>query len=530
MQIFRQAADVQTADMLNLPRPKLENEKPTIRNAPATPELKRFVEELAERAEHLKTRRVDPRIDNMLKVTSEGRKAALDLRLIQPGARDDPSGKTNLAVENIFKLWQETSERRSAQLVFCDLSTPKDYAFSVYRDVADKLVARGIPERELTFIQDYDSDAAKLGLFRDVRAGNIRVLFGSTQKMGSGTNIQERLIALHHLDAPWRPADVEQREGRILRQGNTNPVVQIFRYVTEGSFDAYMWQTLETKAKFIAQVMSGDMTMRRLEDLDSAALTYAEVKAIASGNPLVIEKAQVDAELMRLTRLRSAHAEEQYRIQSNLRHAHDDSETFGMRLTNLRQDLAVRQDTSGDNFRIELDGQVLDNRGVAGELLIRRAEKLRTQLGEDVRVGRFAGFDLFIRSGLNNTTELVLRGKNSYSARITDTAHGTIRSLEATVQGFEERAAKLEQDISGADKRAKELEAKVGAPFEHEQRFHGLTERQQEIADRLDLTKNQAPSASDSGVAETEAITEADDQTEKTDMKHQPKVRRGIRV
>ncbi|MCU0982632.1 MAG: helicase, partial [Pirellulaceae bacterium] len=273
MQMFRQAADVQTAQMLNLPRPTLENDKPAIRNAPATPELREFVQELAARADRLRTARVDPRVDNMLKITSEGRKAALDLRLIEPSAGDDPSGKVNLAVENILRIWQETTDRRCAQLVFCDLSTPKNRGFSVYRDMADKLQARGIPEREIAFIQNFDSDASKLALFKDVRAGKVRVLFGSTQKMGSGTNVQERLIALHHLDAPWRPADVEQREGRILRQGNKNPVVSVFRYVTEGSFDAYMWQTLETKAKFIAQVMTGDMTIRRVEDLDSAALT-----------------------------------------------------------------------------------------------------------------------------------------------------------------------------------------------------------------------------------------------------------------
>jgi N12 class adenine-specific DNA methylase/adenine-specific DNA methylase len=533
MKIFRQVADVQTADMLNLPRPHLYNEKPTIRNAPATEELKAFVEELADRAERLKTSRVDPRIDNMLKITSEGRKAALDMRLIRPSAPDDPNGKVNLAVENIHRLWQETGVLQSAQLVFCDLSTPKDKGFSVYRDVADKLINLGVPRESIAFIQDFDSDASKLSLFRDVRSGRVRILFGSTQKMGSGTNVQERLIALHHLDAPWRPADVEQREGRILRQGNTNPVVHIFRYVTEGSFDAYMWQTLETKAKFIAQVMSGDMTIRRLEDLDSAALTYAEVKAIASGNPLVIEKAQVDAELIRLTRLRSAHAEEQYRIRRNLRHAHEDVETFTTRLTNLRQDISVRQDTSGDNFRIEIDGQVLDNRGVAGELLIRRAEKLRNQIGDDVRVGRFAGFDLFMRSTFNETAELVLRGRNSYTARITDTPHGTVRSLEATVQGFDERAVKLEADIADTQKRGMELEKKVGAPFEHEERYHDLTKRQQEIEDRLDLTKNQAPSTSDSETAEAQKDSETEHVNTEA-HKVQPRLRvnqgRGVRV
>jgi Tol biopolymer transport system component len=432
--------------------------------------------------------------DNMLKITTEGRKAALDLRLMKPGLPDDPQSKVNLAVENIHRIWGATKDDRLTQLVFCDLSTPQDRGFSVYNDMADKLKRLGIPATDIAFIQDYDADNAKLALFRSVRAGKVRILFGSTQKMGSGTNVQERLIALHHLDAPWRPADVEQREGRILRQGNKNASVQIYRYVTEGSFDAYMWQTLETKAKFIAQVMSGDMTVRRLEDMDSAALTYAEVKAIASGNPMVIEKAHVDAELIRLTRLRSAHAEEQYRIRASLRHSHEEVQTWTERLANLREDLTLRHDTSGDKFRIELDKQALDNRGVAGELLLRRAEKIKTRFGEDIRIGRFAGFDLFIRSGFNNTAELVLRGKNSYSTRVTDTALGTIRSLESTVQAFEERVGRLESDIKDSQKRATELEAKVGAAFEKEERYHKLVSRQSEIEEQLDLTKNQAPS------------------------------------
>src|SRR5665213_1741880 len=335
MQMFRQTADVQTAAMLNLARPKLDGDKPAIRSAPATPELKKFVQSLVERAHKLKTERVDPSEDNMLKITSEGRKAALDLRLMIPTAKDDPQSKVNLAVENIYRIWETTKEDSLAQLVFCDLSTPKDTGFSVYEDMEQKLVKLGVPQEDIAFIQDYDADNAKLALFRSVRAGKTRILFGSTQKMGSGTNVQERLIALHHLDAPWRPSDVEQREGRILRQGNKNSVVQIYRYVTEGSFDAYMWQTLETKAKFISQVMSGDMTVRRIEDLDSTALTYAEVKAIASGNPLVIEKAQVDAELMKLNRLRSAHAEEQYRIRTSLRHSQADAQRFTEKRANL---------------------------------------------------------------------------------------------------------------------------------------------------------------------------------------------------
>ncbi len=521
MQIFRQSADVQTAQMLNLARPKLDGEKPAIRNAPASAELKEFVEGLAKRAEALKRGRIDPREDNMLKITTEGRKAALDLRLMKPGLPDDPQSKVNLAVEKIHQIWEATKDDRLAQLVFCDLSTPQDRGFSVYNDMADKLKRLGIPETDIAFIQDYDADNAKLALFRSVRAGKVRVLFGSTQKMGSGTNVQERLIALHHLDAPWRPADVEQREGRILRQGNKNSTVQIYRYVTEGSFDAYMWQTLETKAKFISQVMSGDMTIRRLEDMDSAALTYAEIKAIASGNPLVIEKAQVDAELIRLTRLRSAHAEEQYRIRASLRHSREEVQTWTERLANLREDLTLRQDTSGDKFRVELDKQTLDNRGIAGELLLRRAEKIKTRFGEDIRLGRFAGFDLSIRAGFNNTAELILRGKNSYSTRITDTALGTIRSLESVVQGFEERAARLESDIKDSQKRATELEAKVGSPFEKEERYHKLVNRQSEIEEKLDLTKNQAPNQLEAA-ENTEAIAQVEQPDNTETIKHKP--------
>ena len=485
------------------------------------------MEGLAKRAEALKRGRIDPREDNLHKITTEGRKAALDLRLMKPGLPDDPQSKVNLAVENIHHIWEATKDDRLAQLVFGDLPTPQDRGFSVYCDMADKLKRLGIPEKEIAFIQDYDADNAKLALFRSVRAGKVRVLFGSTQKMGSGTNVQERLIALHHLDAPWRPADVEQREGRILRQGNKNSTVQIYRYVTEGSFDAYMWQTLETKAKFISQVMSGDMTIRRLEDMDSAALTYAEIKAIASGNPLVIEKAQVDAELIRLTRLRSAHAEEQYRIRASLRHSREEVQTWTERLANLREDLTLRQDTSGDKFRVELDKQSLDNRGIAGELLLRRAEKIKTRFGEDIRLGRFAGFDLSIRAGFNNTAELILRGKNSYSTRITDTALGTIRSLESVVQGFEERAARLESDIKDSQKRATELEAKVGSPFEKEERYHKLVNRQSEIEEKLDLTKNQAPSQVDA-----ETTDEREDNSEKRNETKsiQPPRRAAVRV
>jgi N12 class adenine-specific DNA methylase len=491
MQQFRQVADIHTAQTLKLPTPALRNEKAAIIRAPATPELKALVAGLAERAERLRKGRVDPRVDNMLKITTEGRKAALDLRLVDSSARDQPESKANLAVHEIFSIWQETKADRLTQLVFCDLSTPKDAGFSVYDDVKTKLVIAGVPANEIAFIQEYDSDAAKLALFKDVRAGKVRILMGSTQKMGSGTNVQERLIALHHLDAPWRPADVEQREGRILRQGNRNAEVQICRFVTEGSFDAYMWQTLETKAKFIHQVMTGRNDLRHVEDIDGAALTYAEVKAIASGNPLVIEKAHIDAELGRLSRLRAQHYETQYRIRNTIRRTHAEVEILTSRIENLRKDIAARQPTQGDAFKVRIEGTDYTDRGIAGELINRRAQQLRGS-GKDYLVGELAGFVVVLRASALEHTELVLKGANLYSASISDSAHGTMRSLEHAVQALDDKLVQTEKDIAECRKRMGELEAKVGEPFEHEAKLKSLTQRQDEIVKALDLTQNQA--------------------------------------
>jgi hypothetical protein len=385
------------------------------------------------RADALRTGRIDPREDNMLLVTTDGRKAALDLRLYDPTLADHPESKVNKAVAEVERIWRETGAKRSAQLVFCDFSTPTNgKGFSVYEDMRDKLVARGIPAETMAFIQDYESDAAKVDLFRAVRAGKVRILFGSTQKMGSGSNVQERLIALHHLDAPWRPADVEQREGRILRQGNTNPEVQIYRYVTESSFDAYMWQVLESKARFIAQVMTGESDLRRIEDIDGAALTYAEVKAIASGNPLVIEKASIDAEVARLTRLQGQHRETQYNLRIRLRHQTEDVPRLEKRLEAVRQDLVNRHDTGGDQFVIEIEGQEIRDRGVAGELILRRAEKMR-RTGAERRIGEFAGFQLLVADTLLTGPQVLLRAATTHTAKVTDTAIGTIRSLEYAI-------------------------------------------------------------------------------------------------
>ena len=487
---FRQVADIQTASMLKLPVPELRGGKPTIISAPCSPELKAIVQELVARAEKLKTGQVDPSKDNMLLVTTDGRKAALDLRLYDPLFPDLPGSKVNRAVAEVERIWRETASQRSTQLVFCDLSTP-GRGFSVYEDMATKLIARGVPPAEIAFIQDFNSDLEKAVLFKDVRSGRVRILFGSTAKMGSGTNVQAKLIALHHLDAPWRPADVEQREGRILRQGNTNPEVQIYRYVTAESFDAYMWQCLETKAKFIAQVMMGDSSMRRLEDVDGTALTYAEVKAIASGNPLVIEKANMDAELARLTRLKTQHTEAQFRMRSQVRMLTEEIPRLEKRLVALREDLGRRADTRGDRFVIQLGSQSLTDRGIAGEMLIRLAERYRGSTS-DRGVGQFAGFELLLSPMLGNEQQLLLRGATTHSARIQETAHGTTRALEQVVNHLDDTISHVTEFLAQSCKRLGEFEVLVGLPFEYGDRLAELATRQRELVETLDLNRNTA--------------------------------------
>ena len=488
---FRQVADVQTAAMLKLPMPELRGGKPAVISSPCSPELKDIVSKLVDRAEKLRSGNVDPRDDNMLLVTTDGRKAALDLRLYDPGFPDLPDSKVNRAVGEVERIWRETASQRSTQLVFCDMSTPGS-GFSVYDDMRDKLIARGIPSSEIAFIQDYDSDADKAALFKDVRSGRVRILFGSTAKMGSGTNVQAKLIALHHLDAPWRPADVEQRDGRIRRQGNTNPEVQIYRYVTAQSFDGYMWQCLETKAKFIAQVMTGDSSLRRLEDMDGAALTYAEVKAIASGNPLVIEKANVDAELARLTRLRTQHVEANFRIRSQIRNLTDEIPRLERRLEGLREDCARRVDTRGDRFVIQLGSESITDRGIAGEMLIRLADRSKS-FGDDRVVGRFAGFELLTSPMGKGKAQLYLKGSGRHSVNIQSTAQGTTRSLEHLVQNLEETALQAHDHLVQSRKRLVDLSQQVDQPFEYATRLAELAAKQQELVEKLDLNRNAAP-------------------------------------
>ena len=316
MQMFREVADIQTADMLNLPVPEAEYRVVKVKPTELQEEM---VEELGNRAERVRNNEVNPREDNMLKITNDGRKLALDQRLSNPLLPDDPGSKVNACVEEIYRHWEDGKEKKLTQLVFCDLSTPKtDGTFSVYNDIRDKLLAKGIPPEEIAFIHDANTDVRKKELFSKVRRGAVRILMGSTFKMGAGTNVQDRIIASHDLDCPWRPRDLEQRAGRTIRQGNQNPKVEIIRYVTEGTFDAYLYQTIENKQKYISQIMTSKSPARSVEDIDEVALSYAEIKALATGNPHIKEKMDLDIQVSRLQLLKQSFLNQKYEMEDQV--------------------------------------------------------------------------------------------------------------------------------------------------------------------------------------------------------------------
>ena len=516
--VFRSVGDVQTADMLKLPRPELENGKPTIVAAPASHELKAFIATLTERAEKLKKERVDPSVDNMLKITGEGRKAALDMRLVDPYAVLTTETKIDLAVSRIFGVWQSTKDKRSTQLVFSDLSTPDPERFNVYDEIRSKLVKAGVPAGEIAFIHDATTDAAKKLLFDAVNAGRVRVLIGSTEKMGAGTNVQRRLVALHHLDAPWRPRDIEQREGRILRQGNTNSAVQIYRYVTEGSFDAYMWQTLETKARFIHQVMRGETSVRAAEDLEGGALTYAEIKAIASGNPAVVEKIKIDTEIRKLDQLRTVHANEQRRIRWELRDLPRQITEAKEQLAQFEADITRRNANDPGEFIMTVGKRTFSGKG-AREDAANALTAAVLSWGNDQALeprASFRGFEILSRgkgAGDSRVPDIFARGAATYSANLNATNPvGTIQSIEHALRNIDKLVVDQGARIARTEKALGDYQSQVDRPFEHEERLQQLLARQAEINALLDLDKGdqqgipqeeaaaerQTPSASDS--------------------------------
>ncbi len=512
MAVFGEVADIRTAEMLNLPVPKLRGGKARTVACPASTALKAYVQTLVQRAEAIRNGHVDPTEDNMLAVTNDGRAAALDFRLVAPTARFDPEGKVGACTREVLAIWQRTADFRGAQLVFCDLSSPKGgKAFSVYEDLRQRLVDAGIPEKEIAFIHDAETDAQKATLFKAVREGRVRVLLGSTGKMGVGTNVQTRLVALHHLDAPWRPCDVEQREGRILRQGNECEEVEIFRYVTEGSFDAYMWQTLETKARFIAQVMRGDKGLRAIEDVELATLSYAEVKALASGNPMVIEKAGVDAEVAKLSTLFSVWRNQRWANESEVGRLPMLIESLEQKLALQAEDAAQAEPQTMAQIAVELGGRRIAGPDAVGDALRELVKTARAivqgkALLSGQILGRFGGFELGLQAiGTEATPAFFLAGRCRYDAEPYQTGPGLVSALLAALASVGEQHARTGEQLALRRKRLDDLRLELARPFEHEARLTTLLVRQRELLKQLDLDKDEAGNASLDGEAMRQA-------------------------
>nr|WP_236757247.1 LPD25 domain-containing protein [Acutalibacter muris] len=469
MNIFHEVADIKTEDMLNLPTPDVE-----FHNIVAKPTefQKDYVQELSERATAVRNGDVKPTEDNMLKITNDGRKLGLDQRLISPFAEDDPASKLNLCVENIMKFWEEGKEEKLTQLVFSDLSTPKkDGTFNVYDDIKRKLIERGVPENEVAFIHDAESEVKKKELFAKVRGGKVRVLIGSTQKLGAGTNIQDRLIALHHLDVPWRPRDLTQREGRIKRRGNQNEVVHAFRYVTEGTFDAYLYQTVEKKQQFIGQIMTSKSPARTCDDVDEAALSYAEVKALCAGDPRIKERMELDVDVAKLQVMQASHRSQQYNLEDKLRkYFPQEQQRLEWRIEGIQRDMATlaANPLPKDDYRIELLGQRFDERKAAGVVLLKECKNVKVYT--TVPVGEYRGLKLFVKyQNLLSNVQIVLKGAVEYAFDASDSDIGNIVRLDNALERLPEELSKAQASLENVKQQMESAKSEVGRPFSQEQ-------------------------------------------------------------
>lgn len=471
MAMWREAADIQTADMLRLPVP--EAEKITEVTTPS--DFQRdLVADLGERAEAVRNREVEPREDNMLKITSDGRKLALDQRLSDPTLPDDPESKVNACVRNVLQVWRDTEEIKGTQLVFCDLSTPKgDGSFNVYDDMKQKLMAQGVPPEEIAFIHDAKTEAQKAELFAKVRKGQVRVLLGSTAKMGAGTNVQTRLAALHHLDCPWRPADIEQREGRILRQGNMNQTVKIYKYVTENTFDAYNWSILENKQKFIGQLMSGKNPSRSCEDVDEAALSYAEVKALASGDPRIIEMTDLDSQVTKLKLLKANHEGQRYMLEDRLIQFFPKAiNGTKEQIQGLEGDLAVFQahpQPDKEHFSITVAGQTYTERKAAGQAIIDACTKM-TDVSQRVELGEYRGFPMTLWADTaTQKFQVTMKQNLSHTIELGSDPVGNIARLDNALAAIAENLEQHKGKLENLTAQMEEAKLEVKRPFPQEQ-------------------------------------------------------------
>ena len=479
MAMWREAADIQTADMLRLPVPAAEK----ITEVTTPSDFQRdLVADLGERAEAVRNREVEPREDNMLKITSDGRKLALDQRLSDPTLPDDPESKVNACVRNVLQVWQDTEEIKGTQLVFCDLSTPKgDGSFNVYDDMKQKMMAQGVPPEEIAFIHDAKTEVQKAELFAKVRKGQVRVLLGSTAKMGAGTNVQTRLTALHHLDCPWRPADIEQREGRILRQGNMNQTVKIYKYVTENTFDAYNWSILENKQKFIGQLMSGKNPSRSCEDVDEAALSYAEVKALASGDPRIIEMTDLDSQVTKLKLLKANHEGQRYMLEDRLIQFFPKAiNGTKEQIQGLEGDLAVLQahpQPDKEHFSITVAGQTYTERKAAGQAIIDACTKM-TDVSQRVELDEYRGFPMTLWADTaTQKFQVTMKQNLSHTIELGSDPVGNIARLDNALAAIAENLEQNKGKLENLTAQMEEAKLEVKRPFPQEQELVEKTSR-----------------------------------------------------
>ncbi len=488
MALFKEVADIQTSEMLNLPVPKANYHNVVIEPSEIQKEL---VKDLSERAEKIRNRMVDSSVDNMLKITNDGRKLALDQRLTNDMLEDFEHSKVATCADNIYSIWDKTSEDKSAQLVFCDLSTPhNDGKFNVYDDLKTKLIDRGIPEEEIAFIHDANTDARKQELFNKVRRGQVRVLIGSTQKMGAGTNCQDRLIALHDLDCPWRPSDLIQRSGRIIRQGNKNPEVDIYRYVTEGTFDAYLYQLVENKQRFISQIMTSKTPVRFAEDIDETALSYAEIKALAAGNPDIIEKTELDTQVAKLKLLKQNYLSEKYALEDKvIKYYPNEIKRLENRIEDMKEDIeAFNNNNTPDNSfeKMNIKGTDFTERKEAGEKIIEICKSMTNP--EPLEIGEYKGFKIILSfDTMGRKFYASMKNNLSYKTELGSDPSGNITRIDNVLNGIETRLSSIENNLEDTKKNYESAKKEIEKPFPQEEELKTKSKRLDELNIKLNL-------------------------------------------
>ncbi len=477
--LFKESADIQTPDMLKLPVPEAEYENVVLKPSEYQQDM---VSSLADRAEAVRNRLVEPYQDNMLKITNDGRKLALDQRLINDMLPDSETSKSATCVGKAFEIWEQTKEKKSAQIIFCDLSTPKgDGSFNVYEDIKNKLVEKGVPPEEIAFIHEANTEIRKAELFGKVRSGQVRFLLGSTQKMGAGTNVQDRLIALHHLDVPWRPSDIEQQEGRILRQGNLNPKVKIFRYVTEGTFDSYSWQLIENKQKFIGQIMTSKSPVRSCEDVDEAALTYAEVKALATGNPYIKEKMDLDIQVSKLKLMKANHTSQKYKLEDNIaKHYPQQIAILKERIEGMEADIQTAKanlPADKEQFFMKVGDKAYTDKKEAGTALVEMCKEMKT-VNVPATVGEYAGFKMAVSfDSFNHKFVMNLKGQLSHNLEIGSDPLGNIARINHALESMPKQLSEAQTKLENVERQLETAKVEVTKPFAQEAELAEKLER-----------------------------------------------------